>query len=74
MYEKIESYFLPMRPLRKGPGEVVCALCDGELMPGDRYFLLGGEKICEICLEYYAKRYFEDDLRQVSGQPGGDEP
>ena len=70
MCEKFERYFSPAGLPGKGPMEVACTLCGEELLPGDRYFLLDGKKICEHCLGHYAGRYFEDDLRRVGeGEP-----
>lgn len=48
-----------------------CALCQGELYPGDRYFALEGKEICEACLERYARRYFSGELRRVPKERGG---
>ena len=56
---------------RTGPEETVCALCEGELYPGDRYFALDGQKICEACLERYARRYFAGQFRRVERKRGG---
>ena len=45
-----------------------CALCRGELYPGDPYFELDGSTVCEDCLARYARRYFAPQLRRV-GHP-----
>lgn len=45
--------------------ELRCALCRGELYPGDPYFELEGRAVCEDCLGRYAKRYFAHRLRRV---------
>lgn len=47
--------------------QLVCALCRGELYPGDYYFLLEGQRICECCLERYAQRYFANERRRLRG-------
>ena len=45
--------------------ELACALCAGELYPGDHYFELDGRTVCEDCLARYAKRYFAHRRRRV---------
>ena len=45
--------------------QVYCALCREELYPGDHYFLLDGQRICERCLERYAQRYFANERRRL---------
>ena len=74
MREKNERNF-PAGNAAHGPGreEPVCALCEGELYPGDRYFALDGRNICEACLERYARRYFAGQLRRVERNGGGAE-
>ena len=47
--------------------QLFCALCRGELYPGDYYFLLDGQRICECCLERYAQRYFANERRRLLG-------
>ena len=42
-----------------------CALCRGELYPGDPYFDLDGRAVCEDCLARYARQYFAPQLRRV---------
>ena len=42
-----------------------CALCRGELYPGDPYFELDGRTVCEACLGRYARGYFAHRLRRV---------
>ena len=44
---------------------VWCGICQGELYPGEPYFLLEGQSICEACLERYARRRFAHQLRWV---------
>jgi len=56
---------------RVRPEEAVCALCEGELYPGDRYFALDGQKICEVCLAQYARDYFSGQLRRIEKSRGG---
>lgn len=54
-----------------GPGEQArCALCLGELYPGDPYFWLEGQRICEACLERYARRRFAHRRRRLPGREG----
>ena len=54
------------------PLERRCALCAGELYPGDPYFELDGRAVCEDCLGRYARRYFAAQLRRVGRDgPGG---
>ena len=48
-----------------GPPAARCSLCGGELYPGDPYFELDGEAVCEDCLGRYARRYFAHRLRRV---------
>lgn len=45
---------------------VCCALCLGELYPGDPYFALEGQRVCEACLERYARRYFAHRRRRLA--------
>ena len=52
--------------LDEGGAEVHCALCRGELYPGDRYFLLEDRRVCEACLERYARNYFARQCRRLS--------
>ncbi len=47
------------------PQQCRCALCAGELYPGDPYFELDGRAVCEDCLGRYARRYFAPQLRRV---------
>ena len=73
MHEKNRSNFLEKNMERQSrEREVSCALCQGELYPGDRYFALDGRKICEACLERYARRYFSGQLRRVCQNKGGE--
>lgn len=51
--------------LRSTGEQVYCALCRGELYPGDHYFLLEGQRVCERCLERYAQRYFANERRRL---------
>ena len=46
---------------------MACALCAGELYPGDPYFELDGRAVCEDCLARYARSYFAHRRRRVSG-------
>jgi len=46
-----------------------CALCRGELYPGDEYFELEGRAVCEDCLGRWAKLYFAPQRRLVGGGP-----
>ena len=55
------------------PAEVRCGLCGGVLEAGETYFFLEGEKICEACLERYARRRFAHRLRRVGYWEGGEE-
>ena len=48
-----------------GAQELRCALCRGELYPGDPYFELDGRTVCEDCLDRYARGYFAHRLRRV---------
>ena len=45
--------------------QVYCAMCREELYPGDHYFLLEGQRICERCLGRYAQRYFANERRRL---------
>ncbi len=49
----------------QAPREERCCLCRGELYPGDPYFELDGQAVCEDCLGRYARRYFAPQLRRV---------
>ena len=51
-------------------GQVRCGLCLGELYPGDPYFWLEGQRICEACLERYAQRCFAHRRRRMTGWEG----
>ena len=46
-------------------GEPRCALCRGELYPGDPYFELEAGAVCEDCLGRYARSYFASRRRRV---------
>ena len=48
-----------------GEAGVWCGICRGELYPGEPYFLLEGQSVCEACLERYARRRFAHRLRRV---------
>ena len=52
----------------RGPA---CALCLGELYPGDPYFELEGRIVCEDCLARYARAYFAHRRRRVARRTGG---
>ncbi len=52
----------------KGGLVLHCAMCAGELYPGEPYFELEGSTVCEDCLASYAKGYFAHRLRRV-GRP-----
>lgn len=45
--------------------QVYCAMCREELYPGDHYFLLEGQRVCERCLGRYAQRYFANERRPL---------
>lgn len=47
-------------------GELSCALCRGEIHRGEAYYELDDRRICEACLERYARRYFAHRRRRVS--------
>lgn len=51
---------------------VFCALCRGELYPGDVYFRTDRGRVCEACLERYARDYFSPDCRRLGRE--GDAP
>ena len=53
------------RGYEDGARELRCALCRGELYPGDPYFELDGRIVCEDCLGRYARGYFAHRLRRV---------
>ena len=46
-------------------GQAHCALCRGELYPGDHYYHLDGMQVCEACLERYAQQYFSSQRRRL---------
>lgn len=48
--------------------EVRCALCRGPIWPGEPYFHLEGRRVCEACLERYARRYFAAQRRRLGGK------
>ena len=48
--------------------EVPCALCGGEIYAGEYCYELDGRKICESCLERYARRYFAHQRRRLSAE------
>ena len=50
---------------RYGAQELRCTLCRGELYPGDPYFELDGQTVCEDCLGRYARGYFAHRLRRA---------
>ena len=52
-------------PIRDQARELRCGLCRGELYPGDPYFELDGQTVCEDCLGRYARSYFAHRLRRV---------
>ena len=55
-----------------GAGEFArCGMCAGELYQGDLYFWMDGQKVCEACLERYARRRFAHRLRRVGRSEGG---
>lgn len=58
---------------RRTAREMTCAICAGELYPGDPYFELEGRAVCEDCLSYYAMRYFAHRRRRVARLGGGGE-
>lgn len=58
--------FLGARGRLPGGGQVCCALCRGELYPGDYYFWLEERRVCEACLERYAQQYFAHQRRRLS--------
>lgn len=47
-----------------------CSLCTAELGPGECYFRLEGQAVCEACLERYARGRFARQLRRVEGREG----
>lgn len=49
---------------------VRCSLCTAELGPGECYFRLEGQAVCEACLERYARGRFARQLRRVEGREG----
>ncbi len=65
MEQKKRKENLERRAARWEQWQVYCALCQGELYPGDRYFLLEGLRVCDSCLEGYARRYFAPQRRRV---------
>lgn len=44
---------------------VHCVLCRGEIWPGEVYFQLDGQRVCEACLERYARVYFAPQRRRL---------
>lgn len=55
----------PDTPDRSRGEQVYCALCGGELYPGDVYFWTDRGRVCEACLEPYAQDYFAPDRRRL---------
>lgn len=49
-----------------GSAAVPCALCRGEIWPGEIYYRLDGKRVCEACLERYARVYFAPQRRRLS--------
>lgn len=59
-----------MRKFTDGTGprtqlQGVCALCRGEIYPGEYYYETDDGKICESCLGRYARRYFDRQYRRL---------
>ena len=50
----------------RDPRAVCCRLCGEELYPGDCYYQLEGGRVCEACLERYARWYFAPQLHRIS--------
>lgn len=63
----VQKNFTPFFGRPKPSAQVYCALCLGELYPGDGYYLLEDRRICDICLERYAQRYFAPQHRRLGG-------
>ena len=49
-----------------------CALCRGEIYPGDWYYRMEGAAVCEACLERFARRYFTGERRRAAGRGAAD--
>lgn len=73
MNKNFESIFSAPAGEQTRPRQVLCALCEEEFYPGDRYFALEGRKICEKCLGIYARRYFIGQLQRIPGVRGVDD-
>lgn len=52
-------------------GQLHCALCWGEICPGEPYYRLDSQAVCEFCLERYARRYFARERRRAPGERSG---
>lgn len=65
LWEKHENRRWGSTGAAMGPGGVCCTLCGGTLYPGDPYFSLEGSRVCEGCIERYAKGYFAHRVRRV---------
>ena len=48
------------------PESVPCALCRGEIYRGEYFYELDGRKVCEACLERYARHCFAHQRRRLS--------
>lgn len=46
----------------------ICDICDLEV-EGDHYYNVGGEVICENCMNEYFRRELEDDEDQDGADP-----
>lgn len=52
----------PLEPPEEKPRDC-CDFCKYEI--GEYYYEIDGERICEDCLEEYAKQYFAQYLRKA---------
>lgn len=70
---KMFRNFFAGQPSIQIKGQMHCALCRGELYPGEHYYFLEGRRVCETCLERYARQYFSSQRRRLPASEGEDQ-
>lgn len=48
------------------PESVPCTICGEEIYRGEYFYELDGRKVCEACLERYARHCFAHQRRRLS--------